>query len=78
MLRAWLAERFGEPPAGVVIDNGSGLSRDTRLRRALLARAAAGTLGQAPMMRELMSSLPVNGLDGTLRTFTRAPPAART
>jgi len=68
-LRRWLAERLGESPkslAGVVIDNGSGLSRETRVSAALLARVLQRAWS-SPVMPELMASLPVTGLDGTLR-----------
>ena len=66
LLQDWLLQRGGDLPAGTQLDNGSGLSRDTRLSAALLARL----LQQAwsgPAMPELVSSLPINGLDGTLR-----------
>ena len=68
-LRQWLSQRQGESPEslqGVVIDNGSGLSRQTRLSAALLARVLQAAWS-SPVMPELMASLPVNGLDGTLR-----------
>jgi D-alanyl-D-alanine carboxypeptidase/D-alanyl-D-alanine-endopeptidase (penicillin-binding protein 4) len=65
-LRQWLAQRQGESLDGVVIDNGSGLSRETRVSAALLARLLQRAWSSA-VMPELMASLPVNGLDGTLR-----------
>jgi len=49
-----------------VIDSGSGLSREGRLSAALLARLLQ-LAWASPAMPELMSSLPVNGVDGTLR-----------
>ena len=71
-LRRWVAERLGEPPAEIVIDSGSGLSRQNRVTAAWL-----GVLLQhaysSPVMPELMSSLPVTGLDGTLRRSRAAP-----
>ena len=60
-----------------MIDNGSGLSRDTRTS-ARAAGAAAAAAWASPVMPELMSSLPVTGLDGTLRRSQRARWAART
>lgn len=66
LLRAWLAERFGDAARGSVIDNGSGLSRDTRLSAQLLARLLQAMYA-GPTMPELMASLPVIGVDGTLR-----------
>ncbi|MBC7954700.1 MAG: D-alanyl-D-alanine carboxypeptidase/D-alanyl-D-alanine-endopeptidase, partial [Cytophagales bacterium] len=38
VLRMWLAERYGDDARGAVIDNGSGLSRESRLTAQLLAR----------------------------------------
>ena len=73
MLRRWLAERLGRQGAeGVVIDNGSGLSRETRLSAQQLARLLQSAWGSA-VMPELMASLPVSGIDGTL-TRSKAPP----
>ena len=69
VLRQWLSQRLGESPEAlqsVVIDNGSGLSRQTRVTAALLARVLQSAWSSA-VMPELMASLPVNGLDGTLR-----------
>jgi D-alanyl-D-alanine carboxypeptidase/D-alanyl-D-alanine-endopeptidase (penicillin-binding protein 4) len=66
VLNEWLAEHLGEAARDALIDNGSGLSRETRLP----ARAFARLLLQAwasPVMPELVASLPVAGLDGTLR-----------
>jgi len=65
-LRQWLAERTGEPATDIVIDNGSGLSRDNRVSTWLLARVLLRAW-DSPVMSELMSSLPISGVDGTLR-----------
>jgi D-alanyl-D-alanine carboxypeptidase/D-alanyl-D-alanine-endopeptidase (penicillin-binding protein 4) len=65
-LRRWLADRLGESLDGVVIDNGSGLSRETRLPARMLAHLLQRAWS-SPVMPELMASLPVTGLDGTLR-----------
>ena len=66
VLRQWAAESFSAAADRMVIDNGSGLSRETRvsarLLTRLLLRAWAG-----PVMPELMSSLSVSGVDGTLK-----------
>ena len=71
-LRLWVQERLGaEAGDGLVIDNGSGLSRDSRLTARFLARL----LQQAwagPLMPELLSSLPVAGVDGTVRKLKGA------
>ncbi|NWG74517.1 MAG: D-alanyl-D-alanine carboxypeptidase, partial [Rubrivivax sp.] len=66
LLQEWLASRIGELPAGLQIDNGSGLSRETRMSAQWLARLLQVAWGSA-VMPELMASLPVTGLDGTLR-----------
>jgi len=69
VLTRWLHERLGSAADGVVVVNGSGLARETRI--------SARTLGQllesnwtSPVMPELVSSLPINGVDGTLRRST--------
>ena len=68
----WLVSRVGELPPGLQLDNGSGLSRDTRLSAALLARLLQQGWS-SPAMPELLSSLPINGLDGTLRRSRATP-----
>ncbi len=63
-LQRWWDRRIGVP--GLVVDNGSGLSRTGRIT----AQGLATLLQQAwagPHMSELMSTLPVSGQDGTLR-----------
>jgi D-alanyl-D-alanine carboxypeptidase/D-alanyl-D-alanine-endopeptidase (penicillin-binding protein 4) len=72
VMREWLAQRGGELPAGTVLDNGSGLSRETRLSAALLAQLLQQAFA-SPSMPELLSSLPINGLDGTLRRSRATP-----
>jgi serine-type D-Ala-D-Ala carboxypeptidase/endopeptidase (penicillin-binding protein 4) len=64
-IRAWLASK-GMDASGVVIENGSGLSRNERI--------SAGTLGRmltlayrSPLMPELISSMPLVGYDGSMR-----------
>ncbi len=71
LLRQWLVDRFGDDSLGVVIDNGSGLSRESRLSAQLLARLLQAAYA-GPAMPELMSSLPVSGIDGTLRRARNA------
>ncbi len=71
-LRLWLTEKLGELPPDLVLDNGSGLSRDTRLTAQLLARLLTRAY-DSPVMPELLASLPVLGLDGTLRRARATP-----
>ncbi|BAL93820.1 D-alanyl-D-alanine carboxypeptidase/D-alanyl-D-alanine endopeptidase [Rubrivivax gelatinosus] len=65
-LRDWLDEALGPLPAGTVVDNGSGLSRATRLSAGLLARLLERGYA-SPAMPEFVASLPVAGIDGTMR-----------
>ncbi|HEY0857922.1 MAG TPA: D-alanyl-D-alanine carboxypeptidase/D-alanyl-D-alanine-endopeptidase [Albitalea sp.] len=66
-LQQWAEARLGEAVSrGLLVDNGSGLSRDHRASAALLARLLQVAWG-GPAMPELMSSLPVSGVDGTMR-----------
>ena len=71
VMRQWLIERFGDHAAGTVLDNGSGLSRDARLTAQLLARVLQAHWA-GPSMPELMSSMPVSGVDGTMRRTRNA------
>ena len=71
MLR-WLTERLGPLNDEVVLDNGSGLSRDTRISAQRLAQVLL-LAWDSPVMSELMSSLPITGLDGTLRRSRATP-----
>jgi serine-type D-Ala-D-Ala carboxypeptidase/endopeptidase (penicillin-binding protein 4) len=72
---AWLEERGLDAP-GLFIDNGSGLSRRTRI--------SAATFGQMlvdawhhPYMPELVASMPIAAVDGTLRNRLRGETAGR-
>jgi D-alanyl-D-alanine carboxypeptidase/D-alanyl-D-alanine-endopeptidase (penicillin-binding protein 4) len=71
-LAQWVAERIGAPaPGELVIDNGSGLSRDARVTARWLSHLLQHAWS-SPVMPEFMASLPVTGVDGTLRR-SRAP-----
>ena len=65
-LLRWISDRTGPLGDEVIIDNGSGLSRHTRISAQRLGKLLAQTF-DSPVMSELMSSLPVSGLDGTMR-----------
>lgn len=73
-VRAWF-NRQGISQTGLVIENGSGLSRAERIRPAQLAGllTAASRSNWAP---EFMASLPIVGVDGTMRNRLRDTPAA--
>ncbi|MCI6529786.1 MAG: D-alanyl-D-alanine carboxypeptidase/D-alanyl-D-alanine-endopeptidase [Mesosutterella sp.] len=64
-LLSWL-EGLGIDTAGLVPDNGSGLSRRTRASARQIALALAAEY-RSPWGPEFMSSLPIAGLDGTMR-----------
>ncbi|HSR02863.1 MAG TPA: D-alanyl-D-alanine carboxypeptidase, partial [Methylophilaceae bacterium] len=73
-VKSWLMDK-GRNADGIVIENGSGLSR--------IERVTASDLGQllidaykGPTMPELMSSLPILSLDGTLIKRLRGTPVS--
>jgi D-alanyl-D-alanine carboxypeptidase/D-alanyl-D-alanine-endopeptidase (penicillin-binding protein 4) len=70
----WFAER-GIAAPGLVLDNGSGLSRSERITATTLARLVqwAWHSRHAP---DLLMSLPVAGVDGTLRNRIKDSPAS--
>jgi len=72
-VRDWFREQRIDD-TGLVLDNGSGLSRSERITPRqlvrLLQRARHG-----PMAAELMMSLPVAGVDGTMRNRLKTGPA---
>jgi D-alanyl-D-alanine carboxypeptidase/D-alanyl-D-alanine-endopeptidase (penicillin-binding protein 4) len=73
-VQAWMAERR-IASAGLVMDNGSGLSRSERIsprQLALMLQAAHG----GRWASELMMSLPVAGVDGSMRRRLKTSPAA--
>ncbi|MBV8036509.1 D-alanyl-D-alanine carboxypeptidase/D-alanyl-D-alanine-endopeptidase [Roseateles sp.] len=74
VVRDWLAGH-GVDASALVLDNGSGLSRSERVSPALLAGVLrAGQRGaQAP---ELLATLPIAGVDGTLSRRLKEGPAA--
>ncbi len=68
----WLRDKLGAAAETAVIVNGSGLSRESRLSAGLLGRLLA-TAWSSAVMPELMSSLPVAGVDGTLSRSKGTP-----
>lgn len=74
VVRDWFAGQ-GIDTTGLVLENGSGLSRLERIRPAQLAGllTAANRSQWAP---EFMASLPIAGLDGTMRNRLKSSPAA--
>jgi D-alanyl-D-alanine carboxypeptidase/D-alanyl-D-alanine-endopeptidase (penicillin-binding protein 4) len=74
VLRRWWLDRFG-PEDVPVVDNGSGLSRQTLISAQGLGRMLQ-TAYRSPLMPDLMASLPLNGVDGTLRNRRTLPGSA--
>jgi len=66
VLSQWLHGRLGAAADGVVIVNGSGLARETRISARTLG-ALLQSDWKSTTMPELMGSLPIVGIDGTLR-----------
>lgn len=71
-IRAWLTEKGLDFPE-LAIDNGCGLSREDRISARSMGRLLDWAYAN-PTMSELMSSLAIAGVDGTLhRRFRRTP-----
>jgi D-alanyl-D-alanine carboxypeptidase/D-alanyl-D-alanine-endopeptidase (penicillin-binding protein 4) len=64
-VQRWWRERIGTDDVPV-LDNGSGLSRQERITAQALGKLLQ-TAYRSPLMPELMASLPISGVDGTLR-----------
>ena len=65
IVRRWWKDRMGTDDAPT-LGNGSGLSRDDRISAQALARLLQSAY-RSPLMPELMSSMPIAGVDGTLK-----------
>ena len=72
----WLSEKGLDLPE-LVLDNGAGLSRVTRIAAASMGRLL-GYAYSSPIMPEFLSSLAIAGVDGTMRKrFKKGPLAGR-
>lgn len=74
VIRAWM-QRHGIDDTGLVLENGSGLSRLERVRPAQMAgllQAAQKSL----WMPEFLTSLPIAAVDGTMKRRLKDSPAA--
>jgi D-alanyl-D-alanine carboxypeptidase/D-alanyl-D-alanine-endopeptidase (penicillin-binding protein 4) len=65
MIRQWMAKK-GITASHLVMENGSGLSRDERVSAREMAMMLQSAW-QSPYQAELMSSMPLVGMDGTMR-----------
>ena len=73
-IRAWMRAR-GINDAGMVLDNGSGLSRTERISAVQMAGVLQAGL-RSKWAPEIQSSLPIAALDGTMRRRLQDSPAA--
>jgi len=73
-IRNWLDSR-GLAMPDLVLENGAGLSRTERISAGSLARLLRHAFA-SPLMPELMASLPLAGVDGTMRKRSGAASAA--
>ena len=69
VLREWLALK-GVPVEGLVLDNGSGLSRIERLTARQLALMLQ-QVWRSPFAAEMIASMPLVAMDGTMRSRLR-------
>lgn len=72
-IHTWLADKGLAMPE-LVLDNGSGLSRTERISAESLAQLLLAAW-QSPVMPELLASLPLAGIDGTLKKRLADSPA---
>ena len=70
VLRTWLSNKGIDAPE-LSIENGSGLSRNERISAATMGRMLSLAY-RAPTMPEFVASLPLVGLDGTMRSRLQA------
>jgi D-alanyl-D-alanine carboxypeptidase/D-alanyl-D-alanine-endopeptidase (penicillin-binding protein 4) len=71
--RDWL-RRIGIDAPELVLENGSGLSRSERISARNLAKVLLRGFS-GPLMPEFVASLPIVGIDGTVRRRLNASPA---
>jgi D-alanyl-D-alanine carboxypeptidase/D-alanyl-D-alanine-endopeptidase (penicillin-binding protein 4) len=74
-VRAWLNKQ-GIDDAGLILENGSGLSRKERIRPQQLA-AILRVAARSDWAPEFMASLPIVGVDGAMKTRLRDSPNAQ-
>lgn len=75
VVESWLEER-GLAVPGLFIDNGAGLSRRTRITAAALGRVLLDAW-RHPYMPDLVASMPIAAVDGTLRNRYRGELSGR-
>ena len=73
-LRSWMVKNQIDD-TGLVMDNGSGLSRSERISANTVAQTLQ-VMARSNWAPEFMSSLPIVGVDGTMRNRGKGSPAA--
>ena len=73
-IKAWM-KRHRIDPDGFAMDNGAGLSRNASITPAALADLLLA-VWRSPLMPEFIASLPIAGVDGTMRKRLRGGPLA--
>lgn len=66
VVQQWLTDTVKAPTEGLMVDNGAGLSRESRTTAVALSRVLQHAW-RASTMPDFMASLPASGIDGTLR-----------
>ncbi|OGA04297.1 MAG: D-alanyl-D-alanine carboxypeptidase/D-alanyl-D-alanine-endopeptidase [Betaproteobacteria bacterium RIFCSPLOWO2_02_FULL_62_17] len=74
VIRGWLEQKGWAMPE-LVLENGSGLSREERISAANLGRMLVAAF-RSPVMPELLASLPLVAYDGTMRRRLKFQPVA--
>ena len=72
ILYGWLEQSVKVSPADIVIDNGSGLSRQSRVTAQAMTKLIAYGW-RSPRMPEWISSFPISAVDGTMSKRQVAP-----
>jgi len=74
LVQLWF-EKLGLPVQGLQLENGSGLSRTERISALQMGRLLEHAFA-SPVMPELMASMPVLGVDGTMQKRAAGLPVA--
>lgn len=74
VVATWLQD-MGLDTSGVFVENGSGLSRETRIPAGVMSEMLMAAW-QHPYMPEFIASMPLSGMDGTMRNRFRGSPLA--
>ena len=62
----WLVDKVGIAPHTIIVDNGSGLSRESQVTAGAMTKVLAYG-ARSPWSHEWISSFPIAGLDGTMK-----------